>query len=169
MHWLINLFRSELAWPDSITYGDIERIKANADVDLCTVYEEQPSDGKHSLSVWEDMLRDVGVTVNVLRWWLDWNDKKLGRRSGQLSAVKISEGIEALEKALDSFFLDLGRGPIFGMACRVARNKVKTISRVTERCEPQLEGLLEKAITEKFGDSLESLELKIPAPTSSGS
>lgn len=168
MNWLLRYFQPSLEWPETITYGDIERIKLNADVDLCAVYVEQPEEGKHALSVWEDMLRDVGVTVNVLRWWLDWNDKKLQQHAHQLTAAKIAAGVKALEVALDSFFLDLGRGPIFGMACRVARSKVKATAQETERCERQLESLMEKAITEKYGDSLASLTSDTPAPTSSG-
>lgn len=168
--WISKLLpQPELRWPASITYEDITRIKENADVDLCCVYEGAPAEGEHALTVWEDMLRDVGVTVNVLRLWLGWDETALRRRSKQLTAAKISEGVQELEKVLDGFFLDLGRGPMFGMLCRVSRKQAAMVlEKTTGSCESQLENLLERTITEKFGGSLESPALGTPADTNTG-
>lgn len=147
-----------ITWPETLTFGDIERIRRQADIDLLKVLDADPGEGRHALSVWEDIVGDIGITVNVLRLWLEISDEELPARGKEFDGKTIREGLVALEAAIDDFFSETGQGPTFGILARKARQSGETVrATLSRQLEQRVDQSLQPIFDSNAGDLLESL------------
>lgn len=161
-------------WPNEITFGDIERIRKEADVDLLRLVEAG-DDGEPAgfVDVWADVVGNIGIGVNVLRLWLGVSDEEwFDGGSGwgkRFTGAAIKAGLERLEAALDDFFTETGQGKTFGILARKARQSGEIVTEtLSKHLEQKLDDSLRQISESKSGDLLAALESGAPTLTPTG-